>query len=298
MNRFGPRQLHEETPPAAAIRRWPRRRQADGDVAVDVPGYRRFMPALMPTRTESAVYFDQQVRTEAAEQFVADVRAAHPDLHPTLFHVLLWALAQMFDRHPHLNRFVAGGRLYQRDGIWISFTAKTELTEEGTLVEVKHRIDPQQPFPDLVRGLQEQTIQARSGTAGLVDRELDLFLRLPPALRRGIVRLASGANAHRLLPRRFVEGDPFFASAFVTNLGSVGLDAAFHHLYEYGTIPIFCAFGAVHDAVVVDDGVPAVGRVASLKFTYDERVEDGLYAAHALVDLCRMVEQPGEFATV
>jgi hypothetical protein len=266
------------------------------DTAQDVPAYRQFMPALMPTRTESAVYFDQQVRTQETEHFLAATREAHPGLHPTFFHLVLWAMAQMFDRHPRLNRFVAGGRLYQRDGIWISFTAKTALSEEGTLVEVKHRFDPRQPFADLVGELQQETTRARSGAHGLADRELELFLYLPPRARRGVVRLASLANAWRLLPRGFVDGDPFFASAFVTNLGSVGLDSAYHHLYEYGTIPIFCALGAIHDAVVVDDGQPTVARVASLKFTYDERVEDGLYAAHALADFCRIVERPADMS--
>jgi pyruvate/2-oxoglutarate dehydrogenase complex dihydrolipoamide acyltransferase (E2) component len=35
-----------------------------------------------------------------------------------------------------------------------------------------------------------------------------------------------------------------------------------------------------------------VGRVASIKLTYDERVEDGLYAAHALEGLRAMLEHP------
>ena len=111
----------------------------DGYVATEVPGYRRFMPALMPTRNGSIVFFDRVVEVAAAERFVAETRAAHPDLHPTLFHVVLWSLGRMFDRHPHLNRFLAGGQLYDRDGIWISFTVKTELSEDGTLVEVKGR---------------------------------------------------------------------------------------------------------------------------------------------------------------
>jgi len=44
--------------------------------------------------------------------------------------------------------------------------------------------------------------------------------------------------------------------------------------------------------VVVDDGEPTVARVASIKFSYDERVEDGLYAARALEDFRSMVEHP------
>ncbi len=250
------------------------------------------MPALMPTRNGSAVFFEQQIRIDATERFVATTRADHPDLHPTLFDVVLWALARTFEHHPRINRFVAGGRLYQRDGVWISFTAKTELSDDGVLVEVKHRFDPGQPFPELVRDLQVSIDEARAGVEGLADKELDLFLHLPPILRRGVVRAASGANVLNLLPRGFVEGDPFFASAFVTNLGSVGLDAAFHHLYEYGTIPVFCTLGRVHDAVVAEDGEPMVARVATVRFTYDERVEDGMYAGHALDDFRAWLEHP------
>jgi hypothetical protein len=252
------------------------------------------MPALMPTRNGSVVYFDQRFQVDETERFLATVREARPDLHPTLFHVVLWALARMFDRHPRVNRFVAGGRLYQRDSITIAFTVKSALTDDGTLLEVKHRFDPAQPFVELVSDLQAAVAASRGGSQGLADRELDLVLRLPPPLRRGVVRVASAANAFNLLPRAFIDGDPFFASAFVTNLGSVGLDGAFHHLYEYGTIPIFGALGKVRETVEVEDGRPVVARTASMKFTYDERVEDGLYAARAIADFQAMVEHPQE----
>jgi pyruvate/2-oxoglutarate dehydrogenase complex dihydrolipoamide acyltransferase (E2) component len=268
------------------------RTRPDGTVAASAPGYRRFMPALMPTRNGSAVFFEQKVRVDGTERFVQAVRAAHPDVHVTVFEVLLWALAHTFDRHPNINRFVAGGRLYDRDGIWISFTVKTELSEEGTLLEVKHRFDPTQGFVDLARDVEASVAAARAGAEGLAAKELELFLHLPSPLRRGVVRVAGAANAVNLLPRAFIDGDPFFASAFVTNLGSVGLDAAFHHLYEYGTIPVFCTLGRIHDDVVAVDGQPKVARVATVRFTYDERVEDGLYAGRALDDFRAMLEDP------
>ena len=265
-------------------------------MAADAPGYRRFMPALMPTRNGSVVYFDQRLRVDGAERYLTSVREAHPDLHPTLFHLVLWAMARMFDRHPRINRFVAGGRLYQRDSVTIAFTVKSELSDEGTLLEVKHRFDPGRSFVELVADLTGEITASRGGAESLTDKELGLFLHLPPSLRRGVVRVAGAANSLNLLPRSFIDGDPFFASAFVTNLGSVGLDSAYHHLYEYGTIPIFGALGKVHETVEVDDGVPVVARTASMKFTYDERVEDGLYAATALADFQHMVEHPDELA--
>ena len=44
-----------------------------------------------------------------------------------------------------------------------------------------------------------------------------------------------------LLPGSFIHPDPMYASMFIANLGSVKLESAFHHLYEYGNIPLFAA---------------------------------------------------------
>jgi hypothetical protein len=38
------------------------RRRPDGGTIAEAPGYRRFMPALMPTRNGSVVYSDQRLR--------------------------------------------------------------------------------------------------------------------------------------------------------------------------------------------------------------------------------------------
>jgi pyruvate/2-oxoglutarate dehydrogenase complex dihydrolipoamide acyltransferase (E2) component len=85
-----------------------------------------------------------------------------------------------------------------------------------------------------------------------------------------------------------------YASIFVANLGSVGLDAAFHHNYEYGTIPIFAAVGRTHPAPVVRaDGTIVADEIVTLRFTYDERVEDGFYAARALDGLRAYLANPG-----
>jgi hypothetical protein len=74
-----------------------------------------------------------------------------------------------------------------------------------------------------------------------------------------------------------------YASAFIANLGSLKLDAAYHHHYEYGNIPIFVTVGRVHDAVVARaDGTVGTRKEVVLKWNFDERIEDGLYAARAL----------------
>jgi len=134
--------------------------------------------------------------------------------------------------------------------------------------------------------------QGRRGEAAS-DREIGLLVRLPRFALRAVTWLQPRLDRLGLLPARLVEDDPLYASAFVANLGSVGLDAAYHHLFEYGTVPIFVTMGRVHRAPLVhDDGRVGSHEVFVLRYTYDERIEDGFYAARALEALAGYLADP------
>ena len=262
----------------------------DGTLVRDVAPYRVVMPQLSRGRNGAAVYFDLPVDVTATEAFVRAFNEEHPSTPVTLFHVVMWALTRTLHDRPHLNRFVAGGRLYEHDGIWISYSAKKIKVDGSPLVVVKRRFDPSEPFVDMVTAMHAQLVEARSVEPSSTDRELKLLVALPVSVRRAVVGLEHLADALGLLPGSFIRSDPMFASVFVANLGSLKMDAVFHHLYEYGSISTFCAVGRIHDEVVAGDGTTR--HVAHLRFTYDERVEDGLYAHEALQELRALVEDP------
>ena len=48
-------------------------------------------------------------------------------------------------------------------------------------------------------------------------------------------------DKHGILPKFLIRVSPFHTSAFVTNVGSLGIDAIFHHLYNFGTTSMFFA---------------------------------------------------------
>ena len=77
-----------------------------------------------------------------------------------------------------------------------------------------------------------------------------------------------------------IDTDPLYTSAFVANLGSIGIDAAYHHLYEHGNCPLFVTIGQVRDGQL------------TIRYTFDERVEDGLYCAKSLQVLAQRIEDP------
>lgn len=269
-----------------------RRRRADATLVTDVPATRRIMPYIMRGRNESVVYFDQEIDLSRTDEFISSFNRSRDGLKVTLFHLVLWAAARVLNERPRLNRFVAGGRLWQRRGIWISYSAKKQLSDDAPIVALKRRFDPHQPFTVMVKEMAEDLEVARSPDRSYTDKELDLLMRTEGLLLRGLTSLQRGADALGLLPRSYIENDPLYASMFVANLGSLKMDAAYHHLWEYGNISIFCVIGRTKEVPVVVDGKMTARRIATLKYSFDERVEDGLYAHAALEGLREIVEDP------
>ncbi|MFN8542930.1 MAG: 2-oxo acid dehydrogenase subunit E2 [Candidatus Binatia bacterium] len=258
--------------------------RAEGDLVRDLHPVRRIVPFVMPRRNEAFVLFEQVVPIEPLRRRLAAVNAGRPpEREATLFHLLLHALGQLLTEFPRLNRFVAGNRIYQRRGVWLSFSAKKALERDAPLFTAKISVDPTETLPAMVDRILALVAHERTARETAAEREVKGFLRLPASVLRLGTHAMRWLDAHNLVPARFIAADPLYASAFVANLGSVGLDAAYHHLYEYGTVPIFVVMGRVrHIPVVRDDGSVGAAEVLPLRYTYDERIEDGFYAARAL----------------
>jgi hypothetical protein len=261
-------------------------RRPDATLVRDLSATRRFMPILSPRRNDNLVWFELDVAVDAALAWAKERSARRPrERQITLFHVVLAALARILHERPRLNRFSAGGRLWQRDGIWLTFSAKQRFDDDAPLLTVKRRVDPSLPVEAMVDALLDSLASGRRGEKTTSDHEVAGLLRLPPFVARLGVKLADFADSLGLLPRAMLDADPLNASIFVANLGSVGLEAGYHHLWEHGNCPIFCVIGRVKPG-------PAGAHVATLKFSYDERIEDGLYCARSLERLRELIERP------
>ncbi len=266
----------------------------DGKLAEDVPAYRRIMPYLMKGANESAVYFSLDCDVTATDQFIVEWNTAHEETPISVFHVVLWAAVRVLRERPRLNRFVAGGRLWERDGIWITYSAKKRKSDDSPVLMLKRKFDPDESFASLVAGQYGGLKEGRSDKKSYIDKELAGLLKLPGVGLRTVMRAGKFADSLGLVPRSFIDADPMYASLVVANLGSLKMDAGYHHLYEYGNVPIFCVIGQCKDRAVARDGAVVTRPIVPLKFTYDERIEDGLYAQRSLQLLQQYVEAPLE----
>jgi hypothetical protein len=252
---------------------------------VRVPPYRRMMGFLLRRRNESAVYFEQHLDLSRTLPWLEDRRAR-------LFPLVLHALATTLHERERLNRFTVGRRTYQRKGVFLSFAAKKAMSDDAPLAMVKRRFEPGETFAQLSTALEGGIGAARSTTPSAMDKELGVLLALPGFLLAFLIGVVKRLYAWGLAPRSLVDTDPMYASAFVANLGSLKIDAAYHHLFEHGNCPLFVTIGQVTSVPAVADGAIVARPSLTLRYSFDERVEDGLYCARSLKLLAERIEDP------
>lgn len=266
----------------------------DGVPVRDLSPMRRLMPLLMPGRNSAVVYHHQQLDLTRTLPWLA-ARSERTGVRTTLFHLVQFGLARTLVERPELHRFVAGGRIYQRTHLELAYAVKKRMDDKAPLTAVKLRLDAADSFADVVRRA-DAVIQSGRGQALLpAEKEMKLATVLPLWLLRAVIGLQRQLDAWNLLPAVATAQDPLYSSAFLANLGSIGLQAPFHHLFDWGTVPIFVVVGRVQKAPWVNEaGALEVRDSCDLRYSYDERVADGLYCARSLEILRHIVERPDE----
>lgn len=271
-------------------------KRKDGTLVKTTSRVRRMIPYLMKGRNESIVYHEQLIDLTETLPFVEQWNATH-ETKITVFHVAMAAIAKGLIERPGLNRFISGGNTYQRNKVELSFAAKKQISKDySPLVTVKIDGVPDEKLEDTVRRIQEAIGESRSTKLRAVDKEVKLLLLLPGFLLSFMVWLVKKLDAWNLMPYAMIKNDPMFATMFVANLGSVGIDRTWHHLYEYGNIGLFCVLNSVTKEVVPGpDDQPVVKNVVRMRFAFDERINDGHYCAASLAIMRDYFEHPGRF---
>jgi hypothetical protein len=273
-------------------------RRRDGIRVDDVPPLRRIIPYLLRTRTSSAVYFPQRIDVEDLLAWLHTVNAARPPAeHISVFHVVLTAIARTVRLRPEVNRFIVGRRTYQHKEISVSFIVKTALDDEGAESEVRLVFTGHESVEE-VRDLANAAVaRERQDVAGADDRLVSFFAAWPRPVLNGVSRMVQVLDYHNVLPGALMDGIPLYTSVYVVNAGSLGVDAPFHHLYEFGSSSIFVSVGRVARVPAVDDRGDVVARSClDVVYTLDERASDGFYFARTVEVFRRLVADPALLA--
>ena len=270
------------------------RRRRDATYVQDLPALRRIIPYLMPTRTESVVYFPQRIEVDRLLGWLEDSNADKPrDQRLTIFHVLVTAIARTLRLRPEVNRFVAGRRTYQHEEISISFVVKSSMTDDAEDTAARRVLTGRESVDDVRERVEALVAHERGPGHDADDRLVDFFASWPRPLLTGIARVVRELDYRNLMPPALRRAIPLYTSVYLVNAGSIGIDPPFHHLYEYGSASVFVSVGRVARQPVVDEDDEIVVRsCVDLAYTLDERASDGFYFARTAEVFRRLVADP------
>lgn len=245
----------------------------------------------MPRRYDAQVFFDETLDVTACDQSIKKLRK---DGHRVLFlHVVMAAIVRTMSDYPKLNRFVAGKKVYARNHIAISFAMKKSLSLDANETVVKVLFHQEDTLFDVIEKVNTVIKENQVESHANKTDKFALFLKLlPSVLIRFVVFMAKVLDNHRFLPKWIIKLSPFHSSAFVTDLGSLGINPAFHHIYDFGTTSQFLAFGTKRKAE--NDHTK---KLMTIKVVIDERIVDGYYYARGLKRLSRYIKDPNILIT-
>ena len=117
-------------------------------------------------------------------------------------------------------------------------------------------------------------------------------------LLKFFVFLLQGMDYFGLLPRFLTKLSPFHGSLYITSMASLGIPPIYHHLYDFGNVPVFVSFGKKRRVFETKrDGSVVLRKYIDCNFVTDERIVDGFYFASCLRYLHNLLSDPWQLDT-
>ena len=211
-------------------------------------------------------------------------------------HVLLAAYVRGVAKYPQLNRFINGQKVYSRgEDIQYCMVIKKEMTVDSPDTSIKVHLNPRDTAEDVYHKLNAAVDKVKATQE--LDSNLDALIMtlnlIPSIVLKFVVWLLKLLDYFGLLPRFLTELSPFHGSLFFTSMGSLGIPPIYHHLYDFGNLPVFAAFGMKRKALEVEeDGSVVQRKYVDVKFVLDERICDGYYYATFFKYYKRLLAHP------
>ena len=211
-------------------------------------------------------------------------------------HVLLAAYVRGVAKYPQLNRFINGQKVYSRgDDIQYCMVIKKEMTVDSPDTSIKVHLNPRDTAEDVYNKLNAavESVKATQELDSSLDSLIIALNLIPSVVLKFVVWLLKLMDYFGLLPKFLLELSPFHGSLFFTSMGSLGIPPIYHHLYDFGNLPCFGAFGMKRKALELqEDGSVVQKKYVDVKFVLDERICDGFYYATFFKYFKRLLAHP------
>ena len=251
------------------------------------------MPHVMPKRSDSQVFFTDDIDCTAIDAYIAEKKEQGIDM--TYLDVFVAACVRLYAKRPALNRFVMGGRIFANEKIWVSMALKKSLRDNEPSTSIKIPFTGHETIFEVKEKFDEQIkVNKVADNQNSTDKLMDVLTAIPNWVMKLAFFLIRELDKVSLLPSAVTDASPFHGGLFITYLKSLGIPGIYHHIYDLGTIGQFIAVGKERLAPVVDQhsGEIVVRKIMTMMVVADERICDGLYYARSMRLLRRILENP------
>lgn len=266
--------------------------RSDGKELKHISPEFKLIPSIMCERNDAQVFFNQDVVVSPVEEYIS--RKAKEGEKFSFMDVMFAATLRVIAQRPRLNRFAINGRIYARNTITISITIKKSMRDDGEESDLKIPFKGNETIYE-VRDIIENLVKENKATTDDVsetDKAAKMLTRVPMPMIKFTVWMIKKLDKYGHLPKSLIKVSPFHTSAYITNVGSLGINSIYHHLYNFGTTSMFLAMGKRKKSYIYIDDEIKEEKCINIAFVGDERICDGYYYANSFRKLCRYLSKP------
>jgi len=266
-------------------------KRCDGRELKNVSPIFKLIPSIMKERSDAQVFFNEDIILKGMDEYIDQKKQEGINL--SYMDILFAAVVRTIALRPQLNRFVINGRIYARNQILISIAIKKNLTDDGEETNLKLSFDGTENLLEVKTKLDEAIKENKKVEAeNTTDKFANTLSKIPTSVIKLAIRFIKHLDNHGHLPKSLIALSPFHTSAYITNVGSLGINSIYHHLYNFGTTSMFLAMGKKKKSYLFVDDEIKEEKCINFAFVGDERICDGYYFASSFRMLCRYLQHP------
>lgn len=250
-------------------------------------------PYIMVNRNGASNFIRDTIVLDELEHYISGKRREGLKGFGVMY-IFIAAYIRAASQYPGINRFLAGQKIYARNKIQIviDIKKKMELNAQNTTIKVD--FEPDATIYDVYNKFTEAFEKNRTEEEVSSFDSAARFLKyIPGVLLKFTVWFLKLLDYFGLLPKFLINLSPFHGSMFITSMGSLGIPPIYHHLYDFGNIPVFFAIGAKRtELYLTREGDVDERKVIDFTVVTDERICDGHYFASALKCIRETIKNP------
>ena len=242
----------------------------------------RIVPYIMETRTSSQNFIFDKINMPKIDEYIKEKQAKGLSGF-NIMHVILSSYIRACSQRPAINRFIRGQKIYSRKKVEVAMVVKKEMSLDAPDTVIKVIIDPSATAEEVYERFNAKIEEYRSQPDSSFDKLAKVLNFIPGLFLRWTVKFLRFLDYFGLIPRCLTRLSPFHATVFITSMGSLGIPPVVHHLYDFGTLPTFIAFGSrQREFKINESGEVVKNSYVEVTYNLDERICDGFYYASAL----------------